>query len=177
MGVQERDQRRQRFEEVFDENLRAVYAYVVRRAAASDADDAVAEVFLVAWRRLEHVPRDAKPWLLAVARRVLANQRRAAGRRATLLGHFRREPLPVSVEAKDAAPIVQALARVSRMDREVLMLIAWDGLSVEEAAAARGCSRAAAKVRVHRARRRLRAVLAQLEQDERMRPRLLGELP
>jgi len=159
-------ERRRRFEQVFDENLRAVYGYVLRRAGTLDVDDAVAEVFLVAWRRIDHVPADAKPWLLGVARRVLANQRRAAVRRTSLAERTRSEAPRAPAEAPDAPPILRALRRVSPRDREILMLIAWDGVTVEEAAAVLGCSRGAAKVRFHRAKRRLGAVLADLEQDE-----------
>jgi len=159
-------ERRRRFEQVFDENLRAVYGYVLRRAGTLDVDDAVAEVFLVAWRRIDHMPADAKPWLLGVARRVLANQRRAAVRRASLAERTRAEATHAPVEAPDTPPILRALHRVSSRDREILMLIAWDGVTVEEAAAVLGCSRGAAKVRFHRAKRRLGAVLADLEQDE-----------
>jgi len=159
-------ERRRRFEQVFDQNLRAVYGFVLRRAGTLDVDDAVAEVFLVAWRRIDDVPADAKPWLLGVARRVLANQRRAAGRRASLLERTRAEVDHAPVEAPDAPPILRALRRVSSRDREILMLIAWDGVTVEEAAAVLGCSRGAAKVRFHRAKRRLGRVLADLERDE-----------
>jgi RNA polymerase sigma-70 factor (ECF subfamily) len=156
-------ERRQRFEQVFDENLRAVYAYVLRRADRGDADDAVAEVFLVAWRRIDDVPRDAKPWLLGVARRVLANQRRASARRAALHARTRSDATPAPVDRPDVPTVLVALRAVSPRDREVLMLVAWDGLSVEEAATVLGCSRGAAKVRFHRAKRRLARALAELE--------------
>jgi DNA-directed RNA polymerase specialized sigma24 family protein len=63
---------REPFEQVFDEYFRAVSAYALRRATYADAEEAVAETFLVAWHRLDEVPSDAKPWLLGVARRVLA---------------------------------------------------------------------------------------------------------
>jgi RNA polymerase sigma-70 factor (ECF subfamily) len=167
-------ERRRRFEQVFDENLRAVYRYVLRRAGALDVDDAVAEVFLVAWRRIDDVPADAKPWLLGVARRVLANQRRAAIRRASLAERTRAEAAHASVDASDAPPILRALRRVSSRDREVLMLIAWDGVTVEEAAAVLGCSRGAAKVRFHRAKRRLARALAELARDETSSTTRLG---
>ena len=112
------------------------------------------------------MPADAKPWLLGVARRVLANQRRAAVRRTSLAERTRSEAPRAPAEAPDAPPILRALRRVSPGDREILMLIAWDGVTVEEAAAVLGCSRGAAKVRFHRAKRRLGGVLADLEQDE-----------
>jgi DNA-directed RNA polymerase specialized sigma24 family protein len=55
---------------------------------------------------------------------------------------------------------------VSAGDREVLLMTAWDGLSSREAATALGCSRAAAKVRLFRAKRRLRSELDKLEHAE-----------
>jgi RNA polymerase sigma-70 factor (ECF subfamily) len=63
----------------------------------------------------------------------------------------------------ETPPIAQALGRLSEGDREVVLLCAWEGLSIEEAATALGCSPTAAKVRLHRARRRLRAELDRLE--------------
>jgi DNA-directed RNA polymerase specialized sigma24 family protein len=70
----------ERFACVFDEHVRAVSAYALRRTTPAEADDVVAETFLIAWRRLNEIPPDPKPWLLGVARRALANQRaRPAG--------------------------------------------------------------------------------------------------
>jgi len=159
-------ERRRRFEQVFEENFRAVYAYVLRRAGPAEPDDAVAEVFLVAWRRIDEVPADAKPWLLGVARRVLANQRRAAGRRASLMARTREDAARPAPEPPEAPSVLRALDRVSARDREILLLIAWDGLSIEEAAHALGCSRGAAKVRFHRAKRRLGQAIAELEPED-----------
>jgi RNA polymerase sigma factor (sigma-70 family) len=150
--------RRARFEQIFDANYRAVSAYALRRASRAEAEDAVAETFLVAWRRLDEVPVNAKPWLLGVARRVLANQRRAARRRQALNERLAHEPQS-PVEAHRAAPVLEALARLGDSDRELLLLIAWDGLSTKEAARALGCTQVALRVRLHRARRRLRAEL------------------
>lgn len=154
--------RRERFEQVFDAHYRAVSAYALRRASPAEAEDAVAETFLVAWRRLDDVPEDAKPWLLGVTRRVLANQRRAAGRRDALTQRVAHER-DGEPELPRRSPILHALQRLSEGDREVLLLFAWDGLSAQEAAATLGCSRTAVKVRLHRARRRLRAELQRLE--------------
>jgi RNA polymerase sigma-70 factor, ECF subfamily len=154
--------RRERFAQAFEEHFRAVSAYALRRTTPAEAEDAVAETFLVAWRRLDELPDDAKPWLLGVARRVLANQRRAAGRRHALVERVAGTPAGEEDPPRRPA-VLQALARLSDTDREVLLLVAWDGLSVQEAAAALRCTRTAAKVRLHRARRRFRAELHRLE--------------
>jgi RNA polymerase sigma-70 factor (ECF subfamily) len=159
------NERRERFERTFDLHFRAVFAYALRRASRAEAEDAVAETFLVAWRRLDELPSNAKPWLLGVARRVLANQRRAATRRAALTERLAREPR-ATPQTLARSPCLEALARLSDADRELLLLIAWEGLSTEEAAVSLGCSRTAAKVRLHRARRRLRAELERPEPGE-----------
>jgi RNA polymerase sigma factor (sigma-70 family) len=142
-----------------------VSAYALRRAGKAEAEDAVAETFLIAWRRLDEIPVNAKPWLLGVARRVLANQHRAAARRSALnarVAHERRhEP-----EWPRAELILRALDGLSESDRELLLLFAWEGLSIEELAAVLHCSRTAVKVRLHRARRRLRGQLTEAERGE-----------
>lgn len=178
VGHESASVQRERFEEVFDEHFRAVSAYALRRARHADAEEAVAETFLVAWRRLEEVPIDAKPWLLGVTRRVLANQRRAAGRREALRARVAGER-ELDTEPDRRPLVIEALGRLSTGDREVLLLVAWDGLSTQEAAAILGCSATAAKVRLHRARRRLRAELERLEPSNphrEMTPYRLEEL-
>jgi hypothetical protein len=73
-----------RFELLFRDHAGAVRAYAARRSSLDDADDVVAEVFLIAWRRIDDLPDDPLPWLLGVARRVLANRRRGEVRRAAV---------------------------------------------------------------------------------------------
>lgn len=147
-----------RFEALFRLNADAVLAYAIRRSDRDTAEEIVAETFAVAWRRLGTVPDPALPWLLGVARRVLANERRARGRADALRGRLvggsfgsSDDPADV-VDARMAAQA--ALERLSFAEREVLELLAWEGLSASEAADVLGCSRAAIAVRMHRARRR-----------------------
>ncbi len=150
-----------RLEGIYDSYSGLILAYALRRLGnVDDAVDVVAETFAVAWRRINDVPAgdQARPWLYGVARRVLANQRRSNVRRLRLEDkiklaalHSIDEPLSggdLSVETREA------LGRLSGRDREVLTLAAWDGLDTHEIAAALGCSPAAARVRLHRARRR-----------------------
>jgi RNA polymerase sigma-70 factor (ECF subfamily) len=145
-----------RLEALWDAHHRAVLAYGHRRASGDAAAEIVAEVFATAWRRIDEVPTDARPWLLGVARRVLANQRRAEARRHRLLGRLQGEARSADpAEALVGDPAIRdALARLTAREREALLLIAWDELTTAEAAAVCGCTETAFRVRLHRARRR-----------------------
>jgi RNA polymerase sigma-70 factor (ECF subfamily) len=156
------DDRHQRFECLWHDHAPAVAAYLRRRASVDVAEDAVAETFLVAWRRLDDVPNNALPWLYGVARRALANQRRAQTRRAALAQRLDLEMPPVKPESADSRAL-EALATLAERDRELLMLIAWEGLTPREAAIALGRSAAATRVRLHRARIRFATALDALE--------------
>ena len=151
--------RRSRLETIFSAHAAAVFAYARRRASRAEAEEVVSETFLVAWRRLDEVPEHSLPWLLGVARRVLANRRRADTRRAALrsrLGSAEREITAGSEPAEPETSIVlAALAGLPPAEREAITLLAWDGLGPDEAAVVLDCSRAAFYVRVHRARQRL----------------------
>jgi RNA polymerase sigma-70 factor (ECF subfamily) len=156
--------RRLRLERLFSEYAAAVRAYARRRVAVGAADDVVSEVFVVAWRRLNEVPDDALPWLLGCARRIIANQRRAVRRQTALFDRLRQErgdPPPVHGTADSI--LGEALAALTDGDREVLMLIAWEGLDPARAAAVMGCSRRAFAMRLHRARRRLAAAMVRVD--------------
>jgi RNA polymerase sigma-70 factor (ECF subfamily) len=164
MGPPEDDEIR--FRGLYDEHRRGILGYALRRVAdPADAADVLAETFLTAWRRLDEVPAgDAtRPWLLGVARRVLANQRRGARRHAGLADRLADElatQLPASTGPESAdLGLRQALARVPGRDREVLLLSAWEGLTPAQIAAVTGVRRATVRTRLHRARRRLRAEL------------------
>jgi RNA polymerase sigma factor (sigma-70 family) len=157
---------RQRFEEIYEANHAALAAYALRRAAcAEDAADAVAETFAVAWRRIRQVPpgREATLWLFGAARLVLANQRRGERRRARLHLRLKAQPVRALAPAEDRAGELDlaraALARLPESQRDLLGLVAWEGLSTGELAAVLRCSENAAKIRLHRARRALRREL------------------
>ena len=148
------------FEALYAENYARVLGYVLRRAPTAVAADVVAEVFLVAWRRLDQVPQEALPWLLGVARKTLANERRGWRRRAALADALAENSgAELRARAVDEEEGLQALgdavARLGEIDRDLLRLIAWDGLTTREAARVLGISYAACRVRLHRLRRRL----------------------
>jgi RNA polymerase sigma-70 factor (ECF subfamily) len=155
-------EREDRFRRLCDAHTAAVLAYALRRTSREDAADVVAETFLVAWRRLDDVDeQSALPWLYAVARRVLLNQRRAATRQQAIAERVAAaDPSETWEGPSDSRRLREALAGLSEKEREVLMLAAWEELSSSEAARVLGCSATAYRIRLHRARARLRERLA-----------------
>lgn len=185
--VKEEDrERRRRFDALFDAFSADVVAYCGWRAgSASDAQDAAAEVFLAAWRRLDDVPdgESARVWLYATARRVIANQRRSTRRRAALTERLARAAPPQESQEPPGDPeaslVQEALRRLGPLDREVLLLSEWEGLSPAQIASVLRCPKVTARGRLHRARRRFRSAFEELlasEHRER-RSRLASELP
>jgi len=163
---------------LYREQGRAVLAYALRRVdTPEDAADVVSETFLVAWRRLDEVPIGAreKLWLYAVARRVTANLRRAEGRRTRLAERIAES---LRTEDADAAPsgeaaaVLRAMRDLGEEDRELLLLVTWEELSPGQAAEVLGISALAARSRLHRARRRLRALIEAGEPTGRRNPEL-----
>jgi RNA polymerase sigma-70 factor (ECF subfamily) len=156
-------ERRVRFDALFAAHSADIVAYCSWRAGSTgDAQDAVAEVFLTAWRRLADVPGDeaAKVWLYATARRVIANQRRSNRRRIALQERLAIEAGSTSEEPsadRDEEQLVrEAPRRLGPSDREVLLLAEWEGLSPAEIASVMGCLTVTARGRLHRARQRFR---------------------
>ncbi|MEZ7159142.1 RNA polymerase sigma factor [Streptomyces sp. MAD19A] len=154
----------QGFEEIYRETSLQVLRYLRRRLPAEEAEDALSEVYLTAWRRRTELRGEALPWLYGIARLVVANAVRSAGRSYRL-----RELMRDTVEdrpgraaeegAVDRIAASEAMEALSDTDREALMLVVWDGLNVRQAARAAGCGIAAFSVRLHRARRRLERLL------------------
>jgi RNA polymerase sigma-70 factor (ECF subfamily) len=141
---------------MYDECRQRVWAYVVSRAGRQVADEVVSETFAIAWRRFEDVPEPALPWLLGVARNVLRDNVRAEIKQESLARELRAWDEGDHAErVADQLAVVRALASLTEDEREVLILIAWQGLAPREAARVVGCSYAAFRVRLHRARKRL----------------------
>ncbi|BDM67666.1 hypothetical protein HEK616_11530 [Streptomyces nigrescens] len=154
------------FAEAYRAHYWAVSRFVARRldGQAHEVEEVVAEVFSIAWRRRTELPESPLPWLYGVARNCLANTVRGLGRYRRLLnrlGNHEAAHRRQTVESPDAERpgswVHEALARLSPADQEVLRLTAWEELTVEELAVTLGCSHSAAAMRLHRARRRLRA--------------------
>jgi RNA polymerase sigma factor (sigma-70 family) len=160
-----------RFDALFTDFQRAVLAYAMRRTATTaDAEDATAETFTIAWRKLDSIPTEAPlPWLYAVARRVLANQRRGGGRRERLIALLTPHddvPTPLRLGDDTDGPAFVALATLSPADQEILRLVAWEELGNQEIALVLGISLNAAAIRLHRARARYAAALSGISGGE-----------
>ncbi len=152
----------ERFRALHRDTYADLLRFVERRVPADEAEDIVSTVFLTAWRRFSDIPDDARPWLFAVARRVMANQTR---------GWLRRKALDVRVGAAEShvpdgalgadtrLDLVRAWKTLSVGDREVLALIAFDGLTADQAATVLNCRRSTFAMRLTRARRRLQTAL------------------
>jgi RNA polymerase sigma-70 factor, ECF subfamily len=153
---------RDQFEHVYQDCYAAVQRYVARRVAPEAIQDVVSDTFLTAWRRYGELRGEPLPWLLGIARRTAANQRRGGARRDALRERLSSERSVYAPHGlSDSDPLLAAaLARLSERDREALTLVAWDGLEHRVAATVMGCSTGAFTVRVHRARRKLERALA-----------------
>jgi len=153
-----------RFRDLHDRYQARILAYCLRRAPGSDAADAAADTFVVAWRRIGEIPagEQALVWLYGVARKVLANHRRSLGRRRRLQDRLSGLPVDVMpavdtlvIRKDESQELVDALGRLRRADQEVLRLVAWEELPRTDIALILGCSRDAVDQRFHRAIRRL----------------------
>ena len=159
---QAQDIYRGRFENCFRDDYVRLLAFTMRRVSGREAaEEVVADVFAVAWRRRDRIPDRPLPWLYAIAANVIAEQYRSTRRRHDLglrLVHESRidasgsDPA-VSLALRDAFAV--AFTGLTEGEQEVLRLVAWDGLDVREGAQVLGCSQGAFRVRLHRARRKL----------------------
>jgi RNA polymerase sigma-70 factor (ECF subfamily) len=153
------------FEALYDRCAASVLSYCMRRAALELAEDAFAETFAVAWRRRDAIPSEPLPWLYGVARKVIANQRRSARRQAAVAHRLvEKAPAPSAEDAPESSRrVVAALSQLRETDRELLLLVAWEGLKPSDAAHVLGITPARCRLRLHRARRRLERLVARAD--------------
>ncbi len=156
-----------RFEALYRAHYAAIVRYAARRAGGYGVEEVVADTFATAWRRLDDVPADALPWLYVVARHHLSDQHRgersdrAKAANAASAGTFEARDPADSVAERDV--VLQAFRSLSEPHREALRLVAWEGLSHQQAAQVCGISRVAYSMRLARARRGLTRALSGLE--------------
>jgi RNA polymerase sigma-70 factor (ECF subfamily) len=152
-------------EALVDAHYDQLLGYALRRVnQPTDAADVVCDVLLATWRRIDEVPEgdEAILWLYGVARRTVANLRRGTRRQKALHVRLRSqiEALPVAgPEPSISGSVGRALRKLSDDDRELLTLTAWEGLSPAQIAAVLDVEAGTVRVRLHRARRRLKHLL------------------
>jgi RNA polymerase sigma-70 factor (ECF subfamily) len=160
------------FVEVVRRHARAVSAYLVRRVGRMSAEDLLSEVWLQAFASRASYDRsfaDARPWLFGIARNVLRSHWRAAPQDELLAEAAQLpvvlNPWPEVEERLDIDGVLRggfedirrALVALAPGEREVILLVAWEELSVADAARALGIPAGTARYRLHRARLALRA--------------------
>lgn len=172
------------FREVYDATFDEVRRFCLRRLPASDVNDAVSEVYLVAWRRVDKVPPgdETLPWLYGVARNVVRHTERSNRRRLRLTTKATREPTAMAAgpethvvrRAEDEA-LAAGIGRLSLSDQELVRLRAWEDLPAPAIALVLGCSVSAAEKRVARAFLRLEKTLTARDSQTNLRATFPGE--
>jgi RNA polymerase sigma-70 factor, ECF subfamily len=160
-----------RFDALYAANRRDLLACLLRRASTpEEAADLLAQTLLIAWEkrsRVPHAPEDSRPWLFAVARNLLRHSLNRDSRSrctsAVLAAELRRlgagESSPAARIDTVDAPVLVALGQLPAIDREIIELASWDKLTPREIATVLGLSPHVVRVRAHRARARLKALL------------------
>jgi RNA polymerase sigma-70 factor (ECF subfamily) len=159
------------FAEIFDRYYSQIHDYAARRLGQSLADDVAAETFLIAFtqrKRYDLAKPDARPWLFGIASNLVSRQHRAEARRYKALarssiaeadgGHAEQADARIDAQSQ-RTQLASALARIRPEDRDVLLLVAWAGLTSAEAGEALGVPAGTARSRLHRARKHVRAAL------------------
>lgn len=168
-----------RFVELYQRFHRHVYGYCRRRTNADMVDDAVADVFLTAWRKIDQAPEghESLPWLYGVAFRVLQSQWRGLSRRRRLndkLASIGAESVMAPEEyiiiGDELRMVHEALGRLKPTDREILRLTAWEELTQSDVALALGISVGAVRQRLYQARKNLTHEFNRLEKKSSTSP-------
>lgn len=154
------------FEEAVEPTLKPLLSYFLRRVTPTeDAADCLSETLVVLWQQRHKLPTveaEVRAWSFGIAKNVLANHRRGQMRQSALGHRLKQELATTSIAppVEGRAGLVAALAQLKEDDRELVMLIAWDGFGVAEAGAHLGLKPEAARARYSRARARLRELLS-----------------
>ena len=161
------DDTKRLFTQLYHETARDILAYLLRRCAtAEDAADGLAETYAIAWAKRDRIPpgAQARPWLFGVARNVMHrshDQNTRTNATARQLATALTTALPASETGLETSgPVREALTRLSAIDQEILTLVAWDGLTPADVAEVLQMSPNLVRVRLHRARAKLRGILS-----------------
>lgn len=162
-------EREQRFRELYDSAYVDLLRFACRRVGPVQAEDVVGEAMLIAWRRLDDVPADlsgARAWLFGVARKTIQNSRRREEKHGAVAVHLAHEQTRTDSGGQftefvlNRVDLAVSWPLLSVAHREAIALSVLDGLSAPEAAAVLGISATAFRLRLSRARRALRHLVA-----------------
>lgn len=162
------------FEELFRATAPRLRNYVARQIEHDLVDDVVSETYCLAWRNLERIPSEPLGWLIGVSRNCLRRQWRQRSRSEQLWLVAVREQWRESPTNSPEDGVLRreealaAFAQLSEIEREALLLTAWDGLAPASAAKAAGCSTRAFTVRLSRARANFNRAISQGAHDSRV---------
>lgn len=164
MSRQHRLSSEKRFAELYNSTADDLLAFLTRRTSdPEEATDLLAEVYIVAWRRLDRLPADAgaRLWLFGVARNLLMKNSQAHRSHQALVRDLTNELARLPAYQSDTTndglneSIRASLENLPPKHREVLLLTAWEGLKPREIAKVTGASANVVRVRLHHARQRL----------------------
>jgi RNA polymerase sigma-70 factor (ECF subfamily) len=168
----------ERFAELYRAHYPSIHAYCRRRTDPGHVDDAVAETFLVAWRRIDDVPdgREALMWLYRVAHRVVGHQWRSSTRWSRLgrrVGGQRTPEAPGpaehAVHDDECRRVLEAIDQLKPADSELLLLVAWEQLSTTDLAVVLDVTPNTASQRLSRARKQLASRFDRLDEPRTAR--------
>jgi len=162
----------ERFAVLFDRHAPHIHRYLARRAGRQVADDLVAETFLTAFAKRDRYDlgySDARPWLYGIATNLVGQHHRDEARQYRIMQRAVAEPevpdhadrVAAGVTAQATHALLEAaLAALPAGDRDVLLLIAWEQLTYQEVSRALAIPAGTVRSRLHRARTKVRQVLA-----------------
>jgi RNA polymerase sigma-70 factor (ECF subfamily) len=152
---------------LYERHAVAVHRYLSRRSGTTAADDLLGEVFVAAvearLRVQPHPSGSALPWLYGIAANCLRAHARRREPQAPAEASFDWDAVDDRLDAASRRlELRQALALLTDAERELLLLVAWEGLTPAEAGEVLGLTAVAARSRLHRARARAQAALDEL---------------
>lgn len=156
---------------IFDRHSDAILRYAHARLGPDLAEDVLAETFLAAFARRASYDTsrpNCLPWLYGIAIRQIGKHRRAEHRGREAVARLPVEAVALDtddrcldrVDAQALRPrLMSVLSGLTRQDRELLLLIAWAGLTYDESAEALGLTLSTVRSRLHRIRLKTRRAL------------------
>lgn len=172
-----------KYRSLFEENYALMRDYCLRRLSTDDTNDALADIFLVAWRKFASIPAgdDARLWLYGVARNVVANQQRSGARRSRLQSRLKQladrtlEPGTETqvIRRSQDEELLRAVGRMNPEEQELLRLKMWEELGHAEIGIVFGISAHAVDMRLSRATKKLAKLVRQ--PTARVNPRPITE--